>query len=325
MILTHRNADPDAVASAFLAERVLSGWGVGSCILLPEGLSRVSKHILSQLGVQLRLCTEVDRDAALLILDSSNSTQLGAYKDLLIGRKAYIIDHHSPGDLSELAVDAVIEPVAPSTTQLLVKGLVELNFKLDQEASTLALAGIIYDTKRYQIADATAFEASAILIKWGGDYGKASRILAQSRQEDVSERLAKLKALQRVRLGRACNDILIAVTHIGSFESRVAKALLDIGADVAIVVSRHESEVRVSVRVSNRALESGVKAATLASYLGEKLGGKGGGHDAAGLLHIPGYTGDIEALADSIARSIPGKVGRICVEHRRGATIEQGG
>jgi len=315
LVTTHRNADPDAVASVFLACRALAELGSECCALFPEGLSKSSKKILKELeiGVKEEVCEKLE---AVLIVDASNLSQLGEAKKLIeAAKEVYLVDHHRPGDLLRIAKRAFIDENSTSNTQILVNALAGLGLRADERLATLALAGIIYDSRRFQMVDLAMLDAVKRLMLWGGSYSKALELLSTPREE-TSLRMAKLKAAQRLLLGRACKDILIAVTRIGSYESKVARALVDLGADVAVVVGYHDDEIRVSIRLSQEALRKGVDASEVAKYLSEKLGGSGGGHEAAGMLHIKLERlteSEIERVVEEIAKSLPGKVARMCV------------
>ena len=322
VIITHRNADPDAIASAVILYRAAETAGCKPCIHLPEGISSAGKRLLEDLSMSLDgfECSidYVLGDAAIIIVDSSNSTQIGVKEeDIKSAKTVVLIDHHEAGDLVRHATIALHVPGAPSSTQLSLKVLRAIGGRLTPAEATLALAGIVYDTKRFLRADGDAFAAASILIEWGGDYRKVINILGRGKRAedmDFSERLARLKAAQRLVIGRFCKEYIVAVTHVGSFESSSARALIDLGADVAVVVAPRDEELRVSVRVSRRAVEVGVTAAALASYIAEKLGGKGGGHSEAGMAHITKRM-SVDEVVSELAKSVPGKAGRLCVEH----------
>jgi len=321
-VVTHRNADPDAVAAAYLAWKALEALGSSGCIFLPEGLSKASKRVLAATGVTLKECHGLDYSRAIIVVDSSNSTQLGE-ASTLVGREGvslYLIDHHSPGDLAGIAKYSVLDPSASSTTQIIALALDVLGVRLTPEEATLALSGIVYDTRRFLIGDQYAFKAASLLVSWGGDYDRVMEILQSKReggeQLDYSERIARLKAAQRIVIGRACNDIIIVVTRVSAFESSAARGLIDLGADIAVVVGGKGGELRVSLRLSRRALKAGLRGSELASYIAEKFGGKGGGHEAAAMAHIRAPNGGVDELVSILARSLPGKVARICVERR---------
>lgn len=326
IVITHRNADPDAIASAVILYRAAEALGCRPCIRLPEGMNSASKRLVEELGIDLEgMACGSDEElegATLVIVDASNSTQVGLQEeDIKRVQRVILVDHHEPGDLVDAATAVLHEPGAPSTTQLALRILLTAGGRVGADEATLALAGIVYDTRRFLIADRESFIASAALISWGGDYRKVISILGRGKRAedmDFSERLARLKAAQRVVTGRFCKEYIVAVTHVGSFESSAARALIELGADVAVVVAPRDEEARVSVRVSKRAVEAGVTAAALASYIAEKLGGKGGGHTEAGMAHIQKEMG-VNEIVDELAKSIPGKAGRLCVEHFKNA------
>ncbi|MEB2836725.1 MAG: DHH family phosphoesterase [Desulfurococcales archaeon] len=326
-VLTHRNADPDAIASALLARRALMELGAEPVIMLPEGLSRASKQVLRAAGLEGIPQTRyeegpeaVPRVEAVVVVDSSNTTQLGGLAVLAITRPLFLIDHHSPGDLAPHAEDAVLDEASPSATQLVALALEYMGVCPEAREATVGLAGIIYDTRRYSIADAGSFKASAYLISCGGDYERALKALQGGRDQgsglDYAERVARLKAAQRMVTSRICEELIVAVTRVGAYESSAARALVDLGADVAVVVGGKGAELRVTLRLSRRALETGLRADELASYIAGKHGGRGGGHAAAGMAHVPAPRGGAEDLVEAIARSLPGKAARICVERR---------
>ena len=316
LIVTHPNADPDALASAVIVSRLLAYLSSRGCIGVPEGLSKISKTLVEKLSIALELCDQVGEVDGCIVVDASNPVQLGSYKDVCLSAKVKaLIDHHELGLLGESFDLRLVDPKATSTTELLVHVVNEMGFKLGGVDSTLAVAGIVYDSRRFSKISSYTFNAMNLLVSWGCDYEKAlsSMVVERSEVEDLSRRVAMLKALSRLRLERACHDLLIAVTHIGSNESEVARTLVNLGADIAIVVVEREDKARISIRTSSRALAKGVKASTIASYIASRYEGEGGGHDAAAMAHVP-MESDVDKLVDSIARSIPGKIGRLCQE-----------
>lgn len=322
VIITHRNADPDAVAASMILWAACRAMGSQACIALPEGVSRPSKRVLEALGLSLPLCSGAEEAELVVVVDASNKPQLGAEAGRLGGSKVVVVDHHEPGDIMSEADESYVVVGAASSTQLALDVARAAGTPLPFEVLSLALAGILYDTRRFSNADPPALRWASILLELGAEYARMVEALQSSRQEglpDFSERWAKLRAAQRLRIAKFCGEYIAAVTHIGSFESSVARALIELGADVAAVATQRKDEVRVSVRVSRRALEAGVKASELASYIASKFGGRGGGHEAAGMAHIPLREAgqlDVEELVEEIARSLPGKAARLCVESR---------
>lgn len=319
-VATHSNADPDAVASLILAARISAHYGARVCFMVPEGLSKLSKRLLSSLDVELaEACSEDVKLDACIVVDASNPAQLGDFREAcLAAGKLIVIDHHHPGELSSRAHAAVVAEDSPSTTEVLVETCIRLGVPLDRVLAELAMAGLVYDSRRFMLVGENTFRVAEHLLKAGCDYRKVLDLLRVEKEwpEELSERVAILRALSRLRLAKACSDLLVAVTHIGSHESLVARTLLELGADVVVVVADRGDTKRVSVRVSKRALSRAVEAQALASYIASRLSGEGGGHREAAMAHLR-RSENAESVAEEIARTLPGRVGRVCAESER--------
>ncbi len=311
-ILTHRNADPDAISSAVAASRLIECLGGDACILLPEGLSQQSKKLVEELQINIPHCDEAGDNV--IVVDAANLVQLGSYSRLASEASTLIVmDHHATGELRDMARIAIVDPNAPASIEVLTRLLHQAGCRLEGREATLALAGLIHDSRRFQLVGRDTFRIASILVEWGGDYGRAQSLLSTGGRPPMPERVARLKAASRIRLARACREVLIAVTHIGSYESSVARSILELGADVAIVLTERREGYRVSIRVSKQAEERGIRADAIAAYLKDKYGGEGGGHPAAAMAQIPFIAPSIEEAADLIAKSVPGKIARMCV------------
>ncbi len=281
---------------------------------MPEGLSHQSKRLVEGLGLKLPGCTE--HPELVLVVDTANPAQLGSLQDML-SNQLILIDHHTPGLLAEKATCRIVEPAA-STTEIVASLLEEAGCSLDCGQATLGLAGIIYDTKRFLLATPRTFRATYWLASQGGNYHRALSLLSNQGPAPMPERMARLKAVSRLRLGRACKDILVAVTHIGSYESSVARSLVELGADVAVVLTERRDGYRASIRTSRLAEEHGVRADAVARYMAEKYGGQGGGHPGAAMAQLPFIAPSVEEATDMVARSLPGKVARMCTRGAEG-------
>ncbi len=319
VIATHKNADPDALASVLITCYIIKRLGSNCCSYFPEDLNKVSKRLVSELNIDIFRCKNIDDANALLIVDASNRVQLGDLSEKVDNLKAlYLIDHHEPGDLIKISKRFYVNKDSTSNTQILVLATEKLNLKLDAKLATLALAGIIYDSRRFQFIDLGMLDAVKRLILWRGSYEKALELLKVP-TEEFSLRYAKLKSLQRLKLGRACKELLVAVTRIGSYESKVARTLIDLGADVAVVIGYHDREIRVSMRISEVAFKRCISAVALAKFIADRLGGQGGGHARAAMVHIRTEElsdESIDNIVDEIAKSLPGKVARLCTSCR---------
>jgi nanoRNase/pAp phosphatase (c-di-AMP/oligoRNAs hydrolase) len=147
----------------------------------------------------------------------------------------------------------------------------------------LLLTGLIFDTRRFYFADVLTLQAAIKLIKYGADYEQCIKALLM--RPDRSERIARLKAAGRVNL-YTIGDWVIVTSKINAFEASVCRALIDMGADVAIVGGIPSKDV---ARISSRSTREFSTATAInlgkdvMEPLGDIIGGKGGGHaNAAG-------------------------------------------
>lgn len=276
VILTHKNADPDAVGCAFVMQRICQQYRVHAEVYLPEGPSGLSKKILGTLGFTWQ--SEHPDSNAVIVCDTSNVHMLGeAGKVAEQASALLIIDHHKPpGNLVEKASITVLQE-EPASTVLAVKIAEALKVDLDSKLSTLALTGIVYDTRRFMSASPATFHAAKWLLEMGGDYSLALKLLEE--EEDRSEIIAKLKGVQRASILDVCGYI-VAVSEVSSHEASVARALVSLGADLAIVAGGRDIS-RASIRVSGRLLERGFDSSRLVYKVAKELGGEGGGHSGA--------------------------------------------
>ncbi len=293
-VVTHRNADPDALGAVVGILGLCRNLGVDCTCMFPEGVSAASKRLIEALGVDLP-CVETEgvRHDLAVIVDVSSPDQMGVFSHLVEEVPYILVDHHSANRLVEGAVLALYDPQAPSSSELVALTLEELGASLDAWEASLLLGGIVYDTRRFLRARHGTFRAAAYLAVQGADYQEVLSALQRRGEEDYSEKVAKLKAASRSRVFTA-DGLLVVVTHVGAFESSAARALLELGADVAIVVSEQRGGVRVSGRAKQSATSRGVRLGSFMERLADAMGGTGGGHDAAA-----GATGSV-GLEDAL-------------------------
>ena len=127
VITSHRNADPDAVSSAIVLSRFIRTiTHKKPYIIFPESINEVSKKIIKELNLS-NYVYDLDfllktilrhSDPLYIIVDTSNSGQLGILKDLVLNSEYILIDHHRPGDLLDGAIISFINPHIRSTSEL---------------------------------------------------------------------------------------------------------------------------------------------------------------------------------------------------------------
>jgi len=288
-VAMHRNADPDALASALGVKEILRSLSHEKNVLLltSEGLEQASKKLLEALAPQ----TEVINDNpsgcdAAVIVDTSTPQQLNKLSSLL-SKPYVVVDHHEVNDLVRGADVGIHRASATSTSELVAELMMYLKVRPDPRILTLLIAGILYDTRVLRLASPETFAVMAWLTENGGDYRQALNILTL-RETGRSEVIARLKGLSRTGLYRLNKEAILAVTCIGAHESAVLKALIDAGADVAVAVAKRPNATRITIRVSRsflKRLGGEPIASNLALHFAKELGGSGGGHaGAAGAL-----------------------------------------
>lgn len=284
LIITHANADPDGVASAIILSELLERLGLKASVAFPEGASKLSRKIMSQIGIKLPYLQEPQNEKydSVAVVDATNCIQLGSFcSDVKQAKVLMVFDHHTPpGDLVSSSHYSVVK-TEPATTVLVYQAVRDLSLKLNPKLATLALTGILFDSRRFFHATLETFKATASLIEEGGDYGMALSLLEE--EETFSERVAKLKGAMRCQVLRV-GDNLIALSEVGSFEASVARALISLGADVSLVASEKEEGCKLSIRISRSFYEKTRLSASkdLGAALAQQLEGEGGGHDMAG-------------------------------------------
>ncbi len=294
VVLCHRNADPDAVASATVLAEVLTSLGAHAKAAAAEDVAALAEIILRSYGRQVEVDPELDYQLAVLV-DTSSLGHLGDYGRRLkeAGIKIAVIDHHKPvEETRQLAVFYHVSEDMPSECELIYRVVAELGVTLTPEQASLLLAGIISDTGHFRLAKPGTFEAVNSLLRAGAEYNKV--IEALKAPEDPSRRVAMLKAAGRSELQRM-NGRLIVFSELGSFEGDAAGVLVRIGADAAFVGSDDKGEFRLSGRARQEFVkETGLHLGELMEALGKQFSGSGGGHAGAASASGQGTFDDVK-------------------------------
>ena len=278
LYLCHRNADPDAIGSAFALSRAFGG-----TVAAVDDMSRTGEATARIIGAGVLINPTSDAYDLIVVVDTSVRLQLG---EIRLERYA-LIDHHLDAGMLDGA-EFYIQKPAKSTAEI-VWTILKENGKanmLSREMALGLLVGMISDTGRFKRATPESFRVAAELLDAGGlDYEESMRVL--SIPQDLSQRIAVLKAASRSKIERQ-GDWLIASTEINSFEGSAAMALVDLGADVAFAAGRHGDRVRISARSSRAAVGTGLNLNELLGEVGRAHEGDGGGHRAAAALEARG-------------------------------------
>jgi len=292
LVVGHQNADPDAVCSAYafmvLAQRINRKVRVN--FTSPGGVSKLSKQILKGLPLDVTEEADISGTDLVITVDTNTLQQLGTLRNSIMnsGKPLVMIDHHAPHPESTKTASFVLcEEKSTSTCEMILDMFESSHIRPGKVVSQALLVGILVETGHFSIATRRTFEHAYSLIRSGADIERA---LAVTRSEmDESERIARVKSAQRLRLERV-NKWLIALSEIGSYHASAARALIALGAHLAVVAGKRNDELTVSFRATRDFVsETGIHLGTdLANPLGLRMGGMGGGHPTAAGANVKG-------------------------------------
>lgn len=309
LVVTHKGADVDALASAAIVRAALMEKNIVE-IAIPEHINNAAKKLAEEMEIAYSMQPNFSEFDTLVIVDLNSYAMLGNFAEqvkIFSGEK-FLFDHHSI--TKEALVDckhSMIREDAASTTEVLWEFLIEsAPEKIDKTVATLIACGIISDTDRFSFASRNTFRIMADVVpKTGKSFNELVDMLSVYR--DISERIAMLKAMKKIRIIRVGKNI-VAVSESGSFESQVAEALVVLGADASLVGAMSDGTARISGRASF-AFASQYNI-DLAKDVFQKLSlffrGEGGGHATAAA-----FTGAMENVEDALEKCLELLVAKI--------------
>jgi len=301
LILTHHNADADAVASSLSLRALLAGFGVKADVGVAESVSRPAQKLAGK-GTFI-----VDPDCAeydnVVLVETSVPEQLASVKNV---RADILIDHHPAGKLAEGVAVKWIDERYRSCAQMVLELFRESKIAVDRTVALWIAAGLTADTAHLRMAGLKEFEDLVELFKAGAEFSEVLKLLETP--VDLSERIAVLKAARRMDVWRI-DSLLLAVSNVKSHEAASCRALVKAGADVAVVVAERDDEVRISSRGRDWILGKGVDLSVIFKEVGKIVGGSGGGHNLAGSANGPDKKA-IDAAVKHVRRELEKAFGK---------------
>ena len=275
LYLCHRNADPDAISSAFALSEA-----IGGTVGLVDGRNRVASVLIERLGIEVVDKPNPADYGFVVVVDTSTKAQLN---DLELTRYC-VIDHHTTTALTENA-EFYLHRNSTSTVEIVYNILKVMGAPINRRVGIGMLTGIVTDTGHFKHATADTFRTVAKIIEDSGvEYGEVLDLMAATPQ-DISMRIAILKAASRVELDRV-HDMLIASSHVSSFGGSASSMLINIGADIAFVGTTKGESVRISARAKRDAVNVGVNLGQLMEDISSEYNGTGGGHSGAAGIDV---------------------------------------
>lgn len=309
VLLCHINADPDAICAALATAQLLQRLRPNLKVEIgaPQGPSRLSKFLLQSLPAKLTTQPNIEAADLIVLLDTNTVQQLGEWSERVKVSKAalVVIDHHaSHPETERVATLTVADEHASSTCEIVYRLYKEAEVKLTEAEAKALFLGIAFDTRHFVLASSTTFKMIADLIDAGV---KPEETLSKlSLPMEQSERIARLKASKRIKLIKV-NDWLIAFSNVSAYQASAARALISLGAHVAVVGGQKGEKIQISMRASQDFHEkTGVHLGRdIAKPLGEYLKGMGGGHSvSAGVNGV----GDVESSLKRCLRLLKDKL-----------------
>lgn len=281
VLLCHNNADPDAIGAAYALSGLLNRLkpNLKIEIAVASGPSRLSKRIIAVLPIEIVYQPHIEEADVLFLVDTNTVQQLDVLcKKILPDQPLIVVDHHSNHPETErLAAISVSDMTASSTCEVVYRLFEEAEVKPSIDEAKGLFLGIAFDTRHFVIANSGTFKVLTSLIDAGVDVQETLPIL--SMPMDFSERIARLKTCTRIKL-LTLNDWLITLSHVSAYQASAARALISIGAHVAVVAGQKDEKIQVSFRATREFyLETGIHLGNdFAKPLGDFINGIGGGH-----------------------------------------------
>ncbi len=281
-VVCHRNADPDAYLSAFAVSALLRSLAP-RCrveIVTPGGMTTLTQKLSAKFPHPTVEVSGRDYDLYVAV-DVGDEELLNEWKAKLESSRGVrvLVDHHPMRDGS-LYDHAIVNERATSAAEVVFSIYQELGAALDRVTAQALLEAIMFDSSHLAIASPAGVRAVVKLMDAGADIALARKELRS--EPDYGEVLAKLKGAQRLKIYKA-GEWVAATSMVGSFQAHVARSLIYLGADLAVVGGEAEGETRVSLRSTQRFAENtGIQLGTqVAGEMSRRLGGHGGGHATA--------------------------------------------
>ncbi|MCK4482651.1 DHH family phosphoesterase, partial [Candidatus Bathyarchaeota archaeon] len=157
VLLCHHNADPDAICSAYAFKSLLKHFkpNLEVEIGLAHGISRLSKHLLKHLPIEVETQPNVENSDAIILLDTNTIQQLNKLAEKVKNSKApiIVIDHHAPHpETQQMAKLFITNEEASSTCEVVYNFYKQTDVKPSENEAKALFLGIAFDTRHFIIA-----------------------------------------------------------------------------------------------------------------------------------------------------------------------------
>ncbi|MFX1468972.1 MAG: bifunctional oligoribonuclease/PAP phosphatase NrnA [Promethearchaeota archaeon] len=296
-ILTHDSVDIDGLVSCFTLKFFLNQLFENQEISIYfSELSKPTKDFIKKFSEKFPDFSltydktfNISKCDLILIVDTNSLTQikLENNSDFSSLEIPYIfIDHHFFSENSETNLNLfnfVFENYS-STVEIILDLFRSTNTQLTIPIKNLIIAAIITDTGFFKHANNRSIKNLGKLMC--DDINIQDIFYLLKSDIDISEKIAKIKGMQRVNLIREKN-YLIGITNVSSFDSSVATMLIKLGFDIAIVLSKEGNNYRINTRAKKGfCIKTGLHLGKILGEISELYEGNGGGHNGAASITI---------------------------------------
>jgi bifunctional oligoribonuclease and PAP phosphatase NrnA len=287
LLLTHENADMDAICSAAIMQSYFKQKKIDSTIGVPSHINEQASTFISNQKISVIKKPVLDNYDCVIIFDMNDYEQLGPLKKEFISfqkkqkNKIYAFDHHEIEKRSIVCgKNAFINPKAISATQLIYETLGKKSF--DKKMCFYVCLGILEDTGHFITGSVSAFKIfSECLEKSGKKYSELLGVVKREINRD--EKYALLKAAQRAQI-HDVGEVIVTTSVLSFYQGQAATKLLDFGADISLVAGTDKHGITsMSVRADSvfKNLKKFNSMNHLLKPLQKKVGGEIGGHSGA--------------------------------------------
>jgi nanoRNase/pAp phosphatase (c-di-AMP/oligoRNAs hydrolase) len=296
LITTHDLVDIDGLASSYVLKYFLNQYFENQQVsIIFSDLSKLTKGFMRKFCEKFldfnffyEKSVNMSNFNVCLILDTNKTDQTALDRNLeMSGTKIPIIfiDHHFLEEKKKIdalnPINLIFEKFT-STAEIILELLEKNNIKLTLPMKYLIVAAILTDTGYFRYGNNRSIKNVCKLLNNDIDIQDLNLLLETD--VELSEKIAKIKGLQRVRLYRK-GDYLIGITNVGSYGSNVASMLIKVGFDIGIVHSKEKLESIITIRAKkNLCLRTGLHVGKILEQISKYCEGSGGGHDGAASL-----------------------------------------
>jgi len=170
VITTHENADPDGLGAELVFFQLVKSMGKEARIVNSESIPEKYRFMDPENKVEswANFKNALDREAALVILDTADEYNIGELRDLIpYAAEVIVIDHHELNKLSKLS--GYVDPTASSACEMVVELALEAGISLTPASARAAFAGIARDTGFFAYNKTTlrTFKVASVLVEAG--------------------------------------------------------------------------------------------------------------------------------------------------------------